>query len=126
MCDKLEYLTYRKKSKFIRKNCSFCLYIAALTINYARLRLYNMLDKLEAAGAYSDTDSLYYIKDERPKEAVAAVASALVGQSNEEIAFKGGKHLKFFAAYAPKNYETIRSDSVYRGKVKGMSADRQA
>jgi hypothetical protein len=56
-------VTYKYKDHFVQNNFSTNVYIAAFTTSNARLRLYDMLDKLGQSVAYYDTDSIVYIDD---------------------------------------------------------------
>jgi hypothetical protein len=54
-------VTYKYKSQYIQDTFSTNVYIAAFTPSNARLRLYDMLDKLGQSVACCDTDSIVYI-----------------------------------------------------------------
>ncbi|XP_072400379.1 uncharacterized protein [Diabrotica undecimpunctata] len=51
------------KEQFLEKSTQTNVFIAAFTTANARLRLYDMLDKLVEAVVYFDTDSVVYIND---------------------------------------------------------------
>jgi hypothetical protein len=54
-------VTYKYKDQYVVDTFSTNVYIAAFTTSNARLRLYNMLDKLGQSVLYYDTDSIVYI-----------------------------------------------------------------
>ena len=56
-------VTYKYKDWYVQDPFSTNIYIAAFTTSNARLRLYDMLDKLGQSVAYYDTDSIVYIDD---------------------------------------------------------------
>ena len=56
-------VTYQYKDQYFIDNFSTNVYIAAFTTSNARLRLYDMLDKLGQFVTYYDTDSMIYIDD---------------------------------------------------------------
>ncbi|XP_072375471.1 uncharacterized protein [Diabrotica undecimpunctata] len=56
-------VTFCVKEQFLEKSTQTNVFIAAFTTANARLRLYNMLEKLDEAVVYFDTDSVVYIDD---------------------------------------------------------------
>jgi len=58
------------KNEFLKVNCNANLYLACFTALWAKLRLYNMLEKLDKNVCYCDTDSIVYIKNQQTKEIV--------------------------------------------------------
>ena len=54
-------VTYKYKEQYVIDSFSTNVYIAAFTTSNARLRLYDMLDKLGKSVAYYDTDSIVYL-----------------------------------------------------------------
>ena len=56
-------VTYKYKEQYVQDPFSTNIYIAAFTTSNARLRLYDMLDKLGQSVAYYDTASIVYIDD---------------------------------------------------------------
>jgi len=59
--DNMVQVTFRYKNHSVQDTFSTSVYIAAFTTSNARLRLYDMLDKLGQSVAYYDTDSIVYI-----------------------------------------------------------------
>ena len=55
--DTMVYANYEMRDEFIRTNYNTNLYIACFTTSWARLRLYEMLEKLDRNVCYCDTDT---------------------------------------------------------------------
>ena len=68
--DNTVYANYETKNEFLKVNYNTNLYIACFTSSWARLRQYNMLEKLDKNVCYCDTDSVVYIENEQTKEIV--------------------------------------------------------
>ena len=54
---------YKKKDEFVEQNDNVNIVIAAYTTAYARLKLYDLLDRLEERVLYYDTDSVIYVRE---------------------------------------------------------------
>ncbi|GFQ65871.1 DNA_pol_B_2 domain-containing protein [Trichonephila clavata] len=54
---------YKIKDEYTKDNFNANVYIAAFTTSSARIRLYEIMDKLGDKVLYSDTDSIMYIDD---------------------------------------------------------------
>ncbi|XP_028132068.1 uncharacterized protein LOC114327599 [Diabrotica virgifera virgifera] len=61
--DNIAQVSYDSKDEFVEDPTSTNIFIAIFTTSNARLRLYEMIDKLGEAVAYFDTDSIVYIDD---------------------------------------------------------------
>ena len=59
--DNMVQVTFKYKNQYVQDIFSINVYVAAFTTSNARLRLYDMLDKLGQSVAYYDTDSTVYI-----------------------------------------------------------------
>jgi len=59
--DNIVQVTYKYKNQYVQDTFSTNVYIAVFTTCNARLRFYDMLDKLGQSVAYYDTDSIVYI-----------------------------------------------------------------
>jgi len=68
--DSIVYASYETKDEFLKDNYNATIYIARFTSSWARLRLYDMLDKLDRSACYCDTDSVVYIESEETKTIV--------------------------------------------------------
>jgi len=64
------YGNYETKNKILKVNYNTNIYIMCFTSSWARLRLYNMLEKLDKNVCYCDTESVVYIENEQTKEIV--------------------------------------------------------
>jgi hypothetical protein len=53
-------VTCKYKDQYVQDSFSTNVYIAAFTVSNARLRLYDMLDRLGKSVVYYDTDSIFY------------------------------------------------------------------
>ena len=62
--DNMVYASYEKKDEFVKVSYNANIFIACFTSSWARLRLYNMLEKLDKNVCYCDTDSVVYIENE--------------------------------------------------------------
>src|SRR5208337_1428507 len=65
--DDLLYVTYDEKDQFVKQNFNTSVYIACFTTAHARLRLYEMLDRIDRNVCYYDTDPIAYIENESNK-----------------------------------------------------------
>lgn len=63
LTDNMVQVTYKYKDIFVKNNWSTNIFIACFTTTHARLRLYEMLEKLDENVVYYDTDSIVYIDD---------------------------------------------------------------
>ena len=61
------YASYEIKDQFVKNNYNTNIYVACFTTAWARLRLYDMIDKLGRNVCYMDTDSIVYVEDETNK-----------------------------------------------------------
>ena len=65
-----EYIDNETKDEFLKVNYNTNIYIACFTSSWARVKLYNMLEKLDRNVCYCDTDSIIYIENEQTKSVV--------------------------------------------------------
>jgi len=86
------YANYEFRDKFVQTRYNTNLYIACFTTSWARLRLYNMLEKLDKNVCYCHTDSIVYIENEETKKIVAQYIGEGLGEWTDEF---GGNHMKF-------------------------------
>ncbi|GFT56857.1 DNA_pol_B_2 domain-containing protein [Trichonephila clavipes] len=56
-------MQYKMKDEYAKDNFNTNVYVAAFTTSSARIRLYEIMDKLGDKVLYSDTDSIMYIDD---------------------------------------------------------------
>ena len=89
------YANYETKNEFLKVNYDTNIYIACFTSSWARLRLYNMLEKLDKNVCYCDTDSVVYIESEQTKEIVDKYIGDGLGDWTDELE---GNHMVFWCA----------------------------
>ena len=91
-------IRYEYSDKFVQPNLHTNVVIAAFTMAYARLQLYNELDMLGECAQYYDTDSVIYLSHPgQPKFQFGNYT----GDLTDEL---GGEHITVFASGGPKNY----------------------
>ena len=113
-------MTYKMKDKFEKNNFNTNVYIAAFTTSSARIRLYEMLDKLGDKVLYYDTDSIVYIDNGTNK----IETGCMLGEWTDELG--NDKYITSWLAGASKDYGYILNDSSVHGKVKGFKMSYQS
>jgi len=68
--DDMVYASYETKDEFLKIDYKTNIHIACFTSSWARLRLYDMLEKLDRNVCYCDTDSVVYVENEETKTLV--------------------------------------------------------
>jgi hypothetical protein len=76
------------------------IFIAVITTAWARMRLYEELDRVGDRVVYCDTDSVIYVRSEKPEENL--VTGPFLGQMTNEL--KEGENIVEFSSGGPKNY----------------------
>ena len=97
-------------------------YIAAFTTCWARLKLYNTLEKLGKRVLYYDTDSIIYVETENSDEFQPELGDYL-GDFTDELYDKntGESHyITEFCSAGPKNYGYRCENGKVKCKVKGF------
>ena len=115
--DSTVYASYEIKDEFVRQSYNTNIYIACFTTAWARLRLYEMIDRIGRNVCYMDTDSVVYIEDDSTKYIFDKYIGDSLGEWTDEL---DGKHIDFWACAQSKDYGYIKSDGKYVGKVKGF------
>ena len=92
------------------------IFVACFTTSYARLKLYDALDKLQERVLYIDTDSVIYTK--KPAESSIPVGNYLGEFSNE---LDEGDYITEFVAAGPKNYAYNTKQGKQTCKVRGFT-----
>ncbi|CAI5679595.1 unnamed protein product [Oreochromis niloticus] len=95
-------------------------FIAAFTTAYARLKLYEYLEKLQRNVLYTDTDSLIYVvkEGEEPLE-----LGNFLGDLTDEL---GGDTIQEFVSAGPKSYAyRTRNKKKLVVKMKGITQTRE-
>ena len=90
-------------------------FIAAFTTSYARLKLYEALEKLDDRVLYYDTDSVIY-KTQEGQEKIPL--GDYLGQFTDET---GGEPIAEFCSAGAKNYGYVTQGGKVECKVKGFS-----
>jgi len=96
--DNMVHVTFKYKNQYVQDTFSTNTYIAAFKTSNARLRLYEMLDKLKQSVAYYDTDSIVFIDNGEN----SVKTGCMLGEWTDEI----GKdnYIKELVSTGPKNY----------------------
>ena len=115
--DQTVYASYETKDQFVRNSYNTNIYVACFTTAWARLRLYDMIDRLGQNVCYMDTDSIVYIEDETNKYIFEQYIGDSLGEWTDEL---NGKYIEFWACAQSKDYGYITNDGNYKGKVKGF------
>jgi hypothetical protein len=115
--DETVYTSYETKNEYVKQNYDTNIYIACFTTAWARLRLYDMIDRLGRNVCYMDTDSVIYIEDESTKYIMEQFVGDTLGEWTNEL---GDNYIEFWACAQSKDYGYITNDGKYKGKVKGF------
>jgi hypothetical protein len=115
--DNMVYASYEKKDEFVKVSYNANIFIACFTSSWARLRLYNMLDKLGENVCYCDTDSVVYIENDQTKAIVDQHIGDGLGEWTDEL---GGNYMDFWCCAQAKDYGYILDNGKHAGKVKGF------
>jgi hypothetical protein len=115
--DDMVYTTYEMKNEFLKISYNTNIYIACFTTSNARLRLYEMLDKLDGNVCYCDTDSIVYIEDDRSKEICNHYIGDGLGEWTDELA---GNYIQSWCSAQAKDYSYVLDNGKCIGKVKGF------
>jgi len=112
-------VTYKYKDRYVQDPFSTNIYIAAFTTPNARLRLYDMLDKLGQSVAYYDTDSIVYIDDGQN----TVKTGCMLDEWTDEL----GKddHITEWLSTGPKSYGYLTNKGKEMVKIKGFTLNYQ-
>ncbi|XP_033106710.1 probable DNA polymerase [Anneissia japonica] len=116
--DNLAEIKYENEEQFVDVNRKVNVAIAAFTTASARLKLYDLLEKLQERVLYYDTDSVVYVT--KPGEWNPPLGDYL-GQLTSEIDPKEGKYISCFVSGGPKNYAYKLDSGKTVCKVKGLT-----
>jgi hypothetical protein len=92
-------------------------FVAAATTAWARIHLYNQLDKLGERALYCDTDSVIYRKSALEHENLKL--GNFLGEMTDEL--DAGDHITEFVSGGPKNYGYVTKNSKCVVKVRGFT-----
>ena len=112
----------RKKMNVLNPAINTNIYVACFTTSNARLRLYEMLDKLNENICYCDTDSIVYIENKATKQIVTPYLGDGLGQWTDEL---NGGHITYWNCAQPKDYGYILNNGDVKGKCKGFRVNAE-
>ena len=117
--DDIVQMAYNFRDQYIEDYGATNIYIAAFTTSNARLRLYEMLDKLGNRVTYYDTDSVIYIVYDDDDEDDLVKTGCMLGDWTDEI----GKdvYIDKFYSTGPKSYGYITNTGKKILKIKGFT-----
>src|SRR5271155_3486706 len=121
--DSMVYASYETKDEFLKQNYNTNIYIVYFTSVWARLRLYDMIDKIGRNVCYMDTDSVVDTEDESNKYIFEQEIGDSLGEWSDELIDKKTRELyymDFWACAQSKDYGYITNKDKYVGKVKGF------
>jgi hypothetical protein len=120
--DNIVYTNYEIKNEFLKVNYNTNIFIACYTSSWARLRLYDMLDKFGNNVCYCDTDSIVYIENEETKAIADKCIGDSLGEWTDEL---NGKYMEFWCCAQAKDYGYILDNGKQAGKVKGFRVNAE-
>ncbi|XP_072051856.1 uncharacterized protein [Amphiura filiformis] len=116
--DEVIEVTYKDDDAFARVNPNTNVVIAAFTTCHARLKLYEVLEKLGDRAMYQDTDSVVFLS--RPGDWEPPTGDYL-GQLTDEVAPHDGNHISTFVTGGCKNYSYTTDTGKTVMKVRGIT-----
>ncbi|XP_072377781.1 uncharacterized protein [Diabrotica undecimpunctata] len=113
--DNIAQVSYDYKDVFVEDPTSTNIFVALFTTSNARLRLYEMIDRLGEAVAYFDTDSIVYIDDGLN----TVETGEMLGDWSDEL--PGDDYIVEWLSTGPKSYfyKTAKGKEVT--KIKGFT-----
>jgi hypothetical protein len=105
--------SYTMKHEHIEDQTNTNVVIALFTTCYARMRLYDALDKLGEQVLYFDTDSVVYSEGKEDLE-----LGDYLGEWTDEL---DGKKIVKWVSGGPKNYGYVLDDGSIKCKIKGFT-----
>ena len=113
--DNMIEVQYKSVGDFEEPNSKANLVVAAFTMAYARLKLYDLLDLLQERVLYYDTDSVIYGSE--PGKPEPPLGNYL-GNSTDEL---DGDYITTFMSGGPKNYTYHTVGGKSETKVRGIT-----
>ena len=83
--ESMVYVNYEVKDRFLTTNYNTNIFIACYTTAWARLRLYDMMQRLDRNVCYCDTDSLVYIENDTNKHIYERFIGDSLGEWTDEL-----------------------------------------
>ena len=99
--DRVVELFYKQGEDFVETPARTNVVLACFTTAQARLKLYEVLEKLDRRVLYFDTDSVVYVTDEGEWE---PPLGDYLGQLTDELKEGDGPFIETFVSAGPKNY----------------------
>ena len=110
---------YRYKEEFRQHDVHSNIVIAAFTTAFARLQLYDLLERFEPGSlSYADTDSALFAHKPGGYE---PPTGPLLGQLTDELSPKDGKLIKTFVSGGQKSYAYATDIGHIVVKLKGIT-----
>ncbi|XP_018334518.2 uncharacterized protein LOC108743448 [Agrilus planipennis] len=109
------HVTYKYKDMFVEDSTSTNIFIATFTTSNARLRLYDMLDRLGEDAVYYDTDSIIYIDNGQN----TVPTGSMLGEWSSELA--DGDYIIEWMSTGPKSYYYKTLKGIEVTKIKGFT-----
>ena len=122
LSETMVYTSYERKDEFLKINYNTNIFVACYTSAWARLRLYNMLEKLGRNICYCDTDSVVYIENAETKYISDEYIGDSLGKWTDEL---NGNHMDFWCCAQAKDYGYILNNGKHAGKVKGFRVNAE-
>ena len=113
-------IRYENNENFIAPNSKTNVVIAAFTTAYARLKLYDVLDRLKERVLYYDTDSVVFVS--KPGDPEPSTGPYL-GELTDELK---GDHITTFISGGPKNYCYRTNTNKVETKIRGITLNCSA
>ena len=120
--DSMAYVSYEVQDRFLTTNYNTNIFVACYTTSWARLRLYDMIERLDRHMCYCDTDGIVYIENEQTKFIYDTFIGDSLGEWTDEL---HGNHIDFWCCAQPKDYGYITSNNKQCGKVKGFRVNNE-
>jgi hypothetical protein len=115
LSEEIVQVNYKYKDVFVEDNFNTNIFVAAYTTANARLRLYDMLSKLDKAVLYCDTDSIIYVDN-----GLNTIQTGdLLGEWTDELG--DGVYITKFLTTGPKSYHYVTNKGKECIKVKGFT-----
>ncbi|XP_054708306.1 uncharacterized protein LOC129218122 [Uloborus diversus] len=112
--EEIAALQWDTSEKFVSQDISTNIFIAAFTTAWARLKLYQEMDKLGRSVLYHDTDSIIYASNGLNDPSIGN----FLGEFTDEL---NGDTITTFVSGGPKNYAYETSRGKTCCKVRGFT-----
>lgn len=113
--DNIIQISYNLKDQFVENCYNVNVFVAAFTTANARLRLYDMLDRLGDSIAYYDTDSVVYIDDGTNTVSTGCMLSEWSDELGKD------DYINDWISTGPKSYAYDTAKGEGKCKIKGFT-----